>query len=513
MLKQIFFTLLIVNFLTVSAQSLKTTISYATFYSPEQSTYLETYFSVHAGSLSLQKNASDKLQGSVEVTLMVFKNDQFITGDKLRMHSPEYDSPKEANGHFVQQIRMPIAPGSYEMRIRIRDVNNPAEDYELNYPFDFEFETDKVSISNIQLIDSYSPAQQKGNLTKSGYDMVPLVPDGEFFFGEDMNKLIFYSEIYHSSKLGSEMPFVARFYLEDMAKRRVLNKFSGFQKFESGPAVLPFFKVLNISELPRGFYALNVVLLDRNNEKIAQQELFFYRDQNIDLDKEVDEKSYFASFDISNSGIQNKLADPDTLKRYLESIYPISTIQEQRIALTVSEGGNLEDMQLFFINFWRSRNPESPVVEWQNYYKVVQLMDKKYGTRVQPGYRSDRGRVFLQYGAPTLVEDRRHEPSVYPFEIWQYNQLQSPSTISQNNRVFVFANLDIGSRDYRLIHSDAIGEIQDPRWMMRIRRRDFQINNIDETGDFLQSDQPGSRLNNNIIMQGANPRMGGYQPY
>jgi GWxTD domain-containing protein len=508
----VFTTFLIVNFLMISGQSLRTTISYATFYSPESRTYLETYFSVLGSSLSLQENENDKLQGGVEIIVMIYQNDKLVAGDKLRMRSPEFESIEDAAKPFIQQIRLPLAPGQYNMKIQIRDLNDPAEDYELNNPIEVVFDPEKVSLSDIQLIDNFSKASSKSSMSKSGYDIIPLVPDGEFYFSGEMDKLSFYTEVYQSEILGPEMPFLVRFYLEDIEKRRVLNKFSGFQKFESGPEVLPVLKSLNISELPRGLYALHVLVIDRNNEQIVNKEVYFYRDQNFDLEKERDESSYFASFDLANSDIQNKLADPDTLRRYIESIYPISNLQEQRIALTITEGGQLSDMQLFFINFWRTRNPDNPVSEWESYYKVVQLMERKYGTRIQPGYRSDRGRVFLQYGAPSLVEDRRHEPSSYPFEIWQYNQLQSPSTIPQNNRVFVFANLDIGSKDYRLIHSDAIGELQDPRWMMRIMRRDFQINNIDETGNFLQSDQPGSRLHNNIIMQGASPMGSGYQP-
>lgn len=496
----------------VGAQKLQTSISYATFYSPSTETYVETYFSVLGSSLTLKNQPEGNLQGGVEIDVFFYQNEQLVAGDRLRMMSPFYTDTIQAKMPFVQQVRLALKPGTYNLKLRIRDVYDPAEDYELEHDMTVAFDATKVQLSDIQILDSFTKTSQPNPLSKSGYDLVPLVPDGAYFFGKDVEKISFYGEVYNAALLGPDAPFLVKYFLEDFEKRRVLSNFSGFQKFTAQAPVAPLLRSLPIKDLPTGFYVLHVQVIDRNNEVQDSREIQFYRDLGQNAASEVDDARYFAELSQEGAVYLDKLSDPDTLRRYIESIYPISTIQEQRIAKIQLEGGKLSTQQQFFLNFWRIRNPNNPVDEWNRYNAVVDNMHKKYGSRVLPGYRTDRGRVFLQYGAPTLVEDRRHEPSSYPYEIWQYNQLQSVSTIPQTNKVFIFANLDIGSREYRLIHSDAIGEINDPRWMMRLMKRDYQINNIDETGNYIQNGQQGSRMNNGIIMQGASPVGSGYRP-
>ncbi len=135
------------------------------------------------------------------------------------------------------------------------------------------------------------------------------------------------------------------------------------------------------------------------------------------------------------------------------------------------------------------------------YVDEVERVDQIYGARVMPGYRTDRGRIYLQYGPPDLVEDRKYEPSMYPYEIWQYNRLSSAASTDQVNRIFVFANTESAGDLYRIIHSNAEGEFFNNRWMLVLNRRVLPQMDIDETGsDFIQH---GGRVNSNMIINDA----------
>jgi hypothetical protein len=92
-----------------------------------------------------------------------------------------------------------------------------------------------------------------------------------------------------------------------------------------------------------------------------------------------------------------------------------------------------------------------------------------------PGYATDRGRVYLQYGPPNTMSDHYAEPSAYPYEIWHYYKLGS-----QSNRKFVFYNPDLVSNDFVLLHSDAQGELPNSRWEMDLHKRDTQSNDFDK---------------------------------
>lgn len=90
----------------------------------------------------------------------------------------------------------------------------------------------------------------------------------------------------------------------------------------------------------------------------------------------------------------------------------------------------------------------------------------------QKGYYSDRGRVYLQYGAPSQRSMQPNEPNAYPYEIWQYYRTTDASTGAFfSNRKFVFVNKMLGDECYMLIHSDMRGELNNPRWQFELTRR------------------------------------------
>jgi hypothetical protein len=98
----------------------------------------------------------------------------------------------------------------------------------------------------------------------------------------------------------------------------------------------------------------------------------------------------------------------------------------------------------------------------------------------QAGYYTDRGRVYLQYGPPDSQQQVPNEPDSYPYEIWQYYRLKDPTNGQfQTNKRFVFWNKDLDGSCFRLLHSDARGEVKDARWQMRLKQRTQTNVNLD----------------------------------
>ena len=101
-----------------------------------------------------------------------------------------------------------------------------------------------------------------------------------------------------------------------------------------------------------------------------------------------------------------------------------------------------------------------------------------FGTNFQMGHETDRGRIFLKYGYPSQIYEVPSSPSEYPYEIWQYDRIQS-FTI----RRFIFYNNTNVTNDYRLLHSNMLGEIQNRRWRLEINKRNAFDNDLDsDTG-------------------------------
>ena len=82
------------------------------------------------------------------------------------------------------------------------------------------------------------------------------------------------------------------------------------------------------------------------------------------------------------------------------------------------------------------------------------------------GYLTDRGRVYLQYGAPNDVKSVPSDPVTLPYEIWDYYYLNN-----QSNVKFVFYDPVLTGNDYELLHSNLYGEVQNPNWRMHLVRK------------------------------------------
>ena len=140
-------------------------------------------------------------------------------------------------------------------------------------------------------------------------------------------------------------------------------------------------------------------------------------------------------------------------------------------------------MQKFFLNFWKSRNPLNPEDAWLKYYQEVKSVNNDFTNFKIPGYLTDRGRVYLQYGPPNTIHSVENASSSYPYQIWHYYKLKN-----QSDRKFVFVNTDFATNEYRLEYSNVFGEVTNSEWWDKIE----------------QSNSPtfGDDFNNNYI----NPR-------
>ena len=118
----------------------------------------------------------------------------------------------------------------------------------------------------------------------------------------------------------------------------------------------------------------------------------------------------------------------------------------------------------FLYNFWVERDPNDPYKKWLQYLERVKEVNKSFGTPSRAGYKTDRGRVYLQYGQPYDIVSSVNEPGAYPYEIWYYTTLPD----RQTNIGFAFYEPSMVSNDYILMHSNARGELHDERWKVKL---------------------------------------------
>jgi GWxTD domain-containing protein len=115
----------------------------------------------------------------------------------------------------------------------------------------------------------------------------------------------------------------------------------------------------------------------------------------------------------------------------------------------------------FLAEFWQRRDPTpgTPRNETRDaFYQSIVYANEHYreGGRTRPGWKSDRGRVFLRNGPPDETLQREQQALAPPYEVWRYR--------TGKDRWYCFADRSRGVGLYQLIHSNDISETGLPNW-------------------------------------------------
>jgi GWxTD domain-containing protein len=120
----------------------------------------------------------------------------------------------------------------------------------------------------------------------------------------------------------------------------------------------------------------------------------------------------------------------------------------------------------FLVGFWQQRNPTPG---WpgnqarEDFYTRIGLVNELYrdpGRGATPGWRTDRGRIYLKFGKPDDTWLRQQEGITPPLEVWRYT--------TGRFKYFIFADRGGGIGIFTLVHSDENGEPGRPDWQEMI---------------------------------------------
>ncbi len=476
-MKRIFYLMLLCTITIRLSANLEVYFMYSTFNSPD-GPYIETYLSTIGNSAHFVKNDQNDFTAEIEITMVFRKADSVVAINKYTLKSPIVKDTSENKPNFIDLQRISLPNGIYNFELQIKDINGDKEAYKFNDIIQIDYSKDNLQFSGMQLIESITPSENESSLTKNGYDLLPYISN---FYPSNFNKLSFYTEIYNSDKSISD-DFIVRYYIERFETYNEMESYSRFKKLSSDD-IVPLIGEINIESLPSGNYNLVMEIKNRDNESLLKSKFFFQR-SNPNMDTKTDISALIKETDISKS-FDGDMHNKDSVREYIACLHPIADMNEKNFINYQLKSATLEIMQNYFIEFWLKRNNIEPNELWKIYKEQVDFVDKFYKTPINRGYETDRGRVYLQYGAPNDIYVSKHEPSSYPYEIWHYYRVGD-----ENNKKFIFYNPNIAGKEYELLHSDLTGEIKTPNWERVLSKR----NNALYDHDVLNSDDSwGSR--------------------
>ena len=454
----------------LNAQTLKAFLYTANFNTPNNNSYVECYFSFDANSIKLIEGSNKKYYGELDIYLEIKNDEQLIYHDHYNLKSPGFTDSIGNNLLFIDQQRIAIENGSYALTIKVKDVNTNNETLVHHENILIDFKKDELTFSDITLVEQYEKTIKENKLSKHGYDLTPYVSN---FYPPHQNTLSFYFEIYNAEKhFLFDKRYLLNCYIESYETNLALFDFTiskrmSAKKIESNLFSFP------IDQLPTGNYNLVCEIRDAENNFILQKKLFFQR-SSLKHNKSIND---IGSVAIDGTFVQ-QITSVDSMLLYIDYLYPISTVLENTYADNQKNYNDLLLMQKFFLNFWKGRNLLNPDKEWKKYHRVVKSVNKEFQNGKQAGYKTDRGRVYLQYGAPNSRHKVDNSSANMPYEIWHYYKLQT-----QTDCKFVFVNEHLGIQDYRLTYSNVDGEVSNQEWRDRLE----QDNNPTFGDDFINN--------------------------
>lgn len=461
-MKRLFLSLLCLTLAAAGMAQKKAVQSYLSMTSynvPGGTPFLENAQAFDCSTVVYNQFEPGKFKATVEIQTIFRQGEEIRNFSKVALDSPVVTDTFQIKGAFVDQQRFSLENGDYSMEITVKDLNNPSQTpFTVTQDITIDYPADAPAVSDILLVESYQKATTPSKLTKSGLDLVPRVYS---FYLNNTNSLTFYAELYNTDKYYPEGgQYLVNYYIQSYESSVKMSEFNYMKRMDVSKANI-LLTTVDLKNLPTGNYYLVVEMHDRTNELLASNSVFFQR-YNPGCETNLED---LASTHITNTFAEN-IDNLDTLREYLRCLVPRCSENERDYIDNLVKTDDKLTMQQFLYNFWNSRAPFNPKDAWDEYYAQVKLVNASYSTRTKKGYVTDRGYMYLKYGTPDKICEEPFEPGAYPYEIWHYYEVAG-----QRNKHMVFMSQDMVTNDYQLIHSDLIGEVNNPRWQTMIYSR------------------------------------------
>jgi GWxTD domain-containing protein len=445
-----------------SQQKLKANLTYTTFNHIGSKPYVETHLLVRSNTVKYKAGNDGKFQANILIQYIFRRDGKIINFDKFNLKSPKYDTIN-GNFDFINQQRYALENGKYEFLIEISDANNPdSKPFSIDVPLEIDYPKDSICISGIELVDKIEKSSEKNTWNKSGFMIIPFTSS---YYPPNLKKLSFYAEIYNTDKVfGENENFLVKYYLKDDDNNTMVSKCSKFEKLEA-KSVIPLIRQFDIKDLASGNYSVVIEVRDKKNKLMSVNLLSIYRNNPIDKQDQI----------IIDDNFAHHITDADTLSEILKALRSISSNNESTTINFLVKRKQVTEMQDFLYRFWYSRYQLGAESEFKKYQERVAYTVQNFSTQLERGYATDRGYVYLKYGAPNRRNENIANPFEYINEVWQYFQLPD----GQTNIKFIFYADNASSNSFQLVHSTAKGELNNKGWRLNIGSRDRTLNQRD----------------------------------
>lgn len=232
-----------------------------------------------------------------------------------------------------------------------------------------------------------------------------------------------------------------------------------------GAPVLPVVGSFDLSSLSSGNYYLHLRLLDKGERELTSKSYFFQlvnknpvARESASATEDTTEGTGVVFLDMSKTFVA-EFTFPQ-IKAILEMLLPVSDVWSRKAIENFLRKPDEMYMRYFVYNHFLKINGAHPERAWKEFSDKVREVNRLFGSNILPGYKTDRGFIYLQYGPPNDRIIVKNEPGARPYEVWQYYSMTTQST----EGVFLFYQPGSAVQDFKLLHTTVIGEMRNSQW-------------------------------------------------
>jgi GWxTD domain-containing protein len=467
--------LLLITFLNTGIsqnQFIPILVDYAFFEGTDSNNYLEIYISLFQSNLSYV-NEEENYRAKYELSISLVDTDS-VAYERSKITESVIDSLSliKEEKQFISIFKFEIPNSDYHGKILFRDLNSGGTSEYFLEISDREFDSDEIMLSDIELASHISQEVPNSDFNKNTLCVLPN-PSSTYTV---INPLLYYYVEVYNLKYDPQSPgeYSIRNYISDM-DGNVVKNFPEKSRKKVGESMV-IVDGFNIVTLPEDIYYLNVEVQDQQTTQSFKKTKKFnlHKPGKAPLAEEGSANSEEAIKKQALQAYQN-FTELDIDQEFEKARY-VASSDEVKVYKSLDE----EAKKVFMYEFWKRKNKEHPELYKSyrvDYMERVNLSNNLFSAGQRQGWKTDRGRVILQFGKPDSWDRHLMELDKKPYEIWYYDEIEGGVK-------FIFADLH-GFGEFELIHSTYSQELKNTDWERLVRRAESSVG-FDPSDEFMQ---------------------------
>jgi GWxTD domain-containing protein len=362
-----------------------------------EASYQEFYYETIDGNITTRATVVFNLSSLSRV-------DSFVDTLYRQFTIPSFSEAARQQMSFIIQFGLHVPEGHYDYEIQIVSGKKIGTVNDSIKIMKDQYKISDILLASAIVIDTTERYLRKGNLK--------VTPHPSGLFSEQYTTLYAYYEIYDILPGADSLEIIYSIVSQD---NKIIRKISRYLAKRFSSQAVNF--GVNIEGFDPGEYLFRVKVTDPASKEVIEKAVPFTMKGTIRKE-------------ISYEGMP-----------YYDEIGYFLTTQDYKYFQSLPKEGKA----IFLKRFWES----------QNYFVIAERFeyaDTNYQEGDTKGRKTDRGRVYVKYGAPDEIEKSTIEYyESRPYEHWQY----------YNGNQFLF--LDIrGTNEYTLVWTNVSGEQSQP---------------------------------------------------